>query len=244
MENKKLVIGHLFPDLLNMYSDRGNILALKNRLLWRGIDAEVIEFHRDDVIDITDLDIIFIGGASDREQKQALDKLRPVQNELKTYVENGGVMLAVCGGYPLIGTSSSLLGETVEGLSLADMRTESGDKRAIGNVVIEVNLAGQDMKIAGFENHSTKTYLGDAEPLGKVLSGHGNNGVDGTCGVVYKNLIGSYLHGPLLPKNPKLTDYLLQKALQNKYGEEVVLAPLCDTAEENAHNYAVSRFSK
>lgn len=244
MERKTIRIGHLFPDLLNMYSDKGNILALTKRLLWRGIDAEVVEFFRDDAIDITDLDIIFIGGASDREQKQALDKLRPVQNELKAYVEKGGVMLAVCGGYPLVGTSCSLLGETIEGLSLVDIRTEASDKRVIGNVVIEANLAGQKMTIAGFENHSTKTYLGDAKPLGKILRGHGNNGTDGTCGVVYKNLVGTYLHGPLLPKNPKLTDYLLQKALQNKYGEEVVLTPLCDTAEENAHNYAVSRFSK
>lgn len=244
MENKKLVIGHLFPDLLNMYSDRGNILALQNRLLWRGIDAEVIEFCRDDELDITNLDIVFIGGASDREQQQALDKLRPVQSELKAYVENGGVMLAVCGGYPLVGTSCSLQGETVEGLSLVDIRTEASEKRAIGNVVIEACLDGKTMKVVGFENHGTKTYLGESLTLGKVLSGHGNNGQDSTCGVVYKNLVGTYLHGPLLPKNPDLTDYLLQKALQNKYGEESVLAPLFDVAEERAHDYAVNRFSK
>ncbi|MBE7010633.1 MAG: glutamine amidotransferase [Ruminococcaceae bacterium] len=244
MEPKKIVIGHLFPDLLNMYSDAGNIKALQMRLLWRGIEAEVRSFYADDEIDISGVDILFVGGGSDREQRRVLDKLLPLREKLLSYVEAGGVMLAVCGAYPMVGKTCVLSGETVEGLGLVNIYSTAGEKRVIGNVVIESSVTGESMTIVGFENHSSMTHLEDNTPLGRLLCGHGNNDADDSCGIVYKNLIGTYLHGPLLPKNPKLTDYLITKALQKKYGEEVTLAPFCDKAEETAHAYAVKRFVK
>ncbi len=238
----KLVIGHLFPDLLNMYSDKGNVMALQNRMLWRGFDMEVKEFNKEDEIDLGTLDIVLLGGGSDREQRVVCETLRPLQSALQEYVESNGVLLATCGGYPLLGRTCVLQEETVEGLHLLDIYTEAGDKRKIGNVVLSEDAEGQG--IVGFENHSTKTFIGQYAPLGKVVCGFGNNGTDGTCGVTYKNVIGTYLHGPLLPKNPALADRLLKAALERKYGEEITLPALQDEAEKAAHDYVVNRFAQ
>ncbi len=241
MERKTLTIGHLFPEFLNMYGDKGNILALQNRLLWRDMDAEVKTFGIEDEIDFKTLDIIVLGGGSDREQKLVCGRLQKDREALSAYIESGGVLLALCGAYPMLGKHFVLKDETLEGLCVLDIDTEPENKRHIGDVVIRSDITGEELLIVGFENHSGKTRIGANKPLGTVCCGFGNNGEDKTCGVIYKNTVGTYLHGPLLPKNPVLTDYLLRCALKRKYGEKVELAPLCDRAENEAHDYIVSR---
>lgn len=244
MENKKLTIGHLFPDLLNLYGDKGNILTLKNRLLWRGMEAEIRTFEKDDILDFQDLDILFLGGGSHREQLWVLKRLKTVVAALSDFVESDGVFLAVCGGFQMLGKTYKTLTETVEGLSILDIKTEEKEDRFIGNVVLSSEVSGEEMTIVGFENHGGRTDIGSHIPLGRVICGQGNNGKDGTCGVVYKNLIGTYLHGPLLPKNPKLADELLKRAFRRKYGTDIFLAPLDDSLENEAHQYVVNRFTK
>lgn len=241
MENKKLVIGHLYPDLLNLYGDTGNIRTLESRLLRRGLAAEVVRVQKGDVIDFKALDIIFLGGGADREQKQVCALLQAQREGMVEYAESGGVLMAVCGGYQLLGRAYPLEGQLAEGLGILDIKTEVNDNRLIGNVVISSEMTGEEQQFVGFENHAGRTYIGSHKPFGRVLTGHGNNGEDGTCGVVYKNVLGTYLHGSLLPKNPALADYLLMQALLRKYGDGQ-LTSIEDRAENEAHDYAVQRF--
>lgn len=235
----KLNICHLYPDLLNLYGDKGNITALRRRLEWRGIEAEVTEYKIDDTPDFSDKDIVFLGGGSDREQRLVCGKLLEQKEKLSEYVENNGCLAAVCGGYQLLGKYYKLEDETIEGLSLVDLYTEQKPGRLIGKVVLKSEIF--DDYIVGFENHGGRTYTGGAKPLGKVLYGCGNNGEDKCEGVVYKNIIGTYLHGPILPANPKLTDYILERALEKKYGE-VHLTPLDDSAETEAREFIVNKY--
>lgn len=239
----QLTIGHLYPDLLNLYGDRGNIAALTNRLLWRGMDAKVVSFELQDDIDFSKLDIVFLGGGSDREQQLVCNRLLEQKDAFTAYVEDGGVTLAVCGGYQLLGRYYQLKEETIPGLSILDITTEAGEGRLIGNVVLSTSLDGRAFQVAGFENHGGRTHIGDHLPFGKVAAGFGNNGEDGTEGVLYKNTIGTYLHGPLLPKNPEVADFLLSRALERKYGARVVLSLLDDTLELEAKGYIVDRFA-
>ena len=197
----KITIGHLYPDLLNLYGDRGNIQCLMKRCLWRGIEAETIAFELGDKIDFSKLDIVLLGGGSDREQMLVCEKLKEIQKDFKAYVEDNGVVIAICGGYQLLGNYYKTDQGMIEGLKLVDMSTEQGKGRLIGNIVMQSDLF--DMPIVGFENHGGRTTIGNNKPLGKVLSGYGNDGQSGEEGVVYKNVIGTYLHGPLLPKNPQ-----------------------------------------
>ena len=197
----KITIGHLYPDLLNLYGDRGNIQCLMKRCLWRGIEAETIAFELGDKIDFSKLDIVLLGGGSDREQMLVCEKLKEIQKDFKAYVEDNGVVIAICGGYQLLGNYYKTDQGMIEGLKLVDMSTEQGKGRLIGNIVMQSDLF--DMPIVGFENHGGRTTIGNNKALGKVLSGYGNDGQSGEEGVVYKNVIGTYLHGPLLPKNPK-----------------------------------------
>ncbi|HIT91156.1 MAG TPA: glutamine amidotransferase, partial [Candidatus Merdenecus merdavium] len=190
----KITIGHLYPDLLNLYGDRGNILCMSKRLNWRGIDSEVIEYHLEDEIDFSKLDIILLGGGSDREQQIVCHRLQKIKEEFKAYVERGGVVLAVCGGYQLLGNYYQIGEEKIQGLGIIDMYTQQEKKRLIGNIVIDCELF--DLPLVGFENHGGRTYLGNNKPLGKVLYGKGNNDHDQVEGVLYKNVIGTYLHGP------------------------------------------------
>lgn len=238
----KLTIGHLYPDLLNLYGDRGNIQCLMKRCLWRGIEAETIAFELDDNIDFSNLDIVLLGGGSDREQMLVCEKLKEIQKDFKEYVEQGGVVIAICGGYQLLGNYYKTDMGTIEGLSLVDMYTEQGEDRLIDNIVLQSELF--DMPIVGFENHGGRTFIGENKPLGKVLYGSGNDGKSGYEGVVYKNVIGTYLHGPLLPKNPQLADELILRALKKKYGEDVTLSPLDDSQEKAANDYIFNRFVK
>lgn len=238
----KLTIGHLYPDLLNLYGDRGNIQCLMKRCLWRGIEAETVSFELSDKIDFSNLDIVLLGGGSDREQMLVCEKLKEIQKDFKEYVEQNGVVIAICGGYQLLGNYYKTDVGTIEGLSLVDMYTEQGEDRLIDNIVLQSELF--DMPIVGFENHGGRTFIGENKPLGKVLYGSGNDGKSGYEGVVYKNVIGTYLHGPLLPKNPQLADELILRALKKKYGENVTLSALDDSQEKEANEYIYNRFVK
>ena len=238
----KLTIGHLYPDLLNLYGDRGNIQCLMKRCLWRGIEAETIAFELDDKIDFSNLDIVLLGGGSDREQMLVCEKLKEIQKDFKEYVEQDGVVIAICGGYQLLGNYYKTEEVIIEWLSLVDMYTEQGENRLIDNIVLQSELF--DMPIVGFENHGGRTFIGENKPLGKVLYGSGNDGKSGYEGVVYKNVIGTYLHGPLLPKNPQLADELILRALKKKYGENITLSALDDSQEKAANDYIFNRFVK
>lgn len=235
----KLTIGHLYPELLNLYGDRGNIQCMMKRSLWRGIEAETIAFGLEDSIDFSKLDIVLLGGGSDREQRIVCSRLRDIRENFHHYVEDGGSVLAVCGGYQLLGHYYKTEEDTLEGLSLVDFYTEQGSPRLIDNIVLE--NPDFTLPIVGFENHGGRTYIGDNKPFGKVVYGHGNNGEDGQEGVLYKNVVGTYLHGPLLPKNPHICDYLLSNALERKYGKGS-LEPLDDTQEIQANQELYKRF--
>lgn len=234
---------HLYPDLLNLYGDRGNIECMRRRLMWRGINAEVEAYTCADEgkreIDIDGADIIFIGGGSDREQKIVCGRLLEHKDALRDYVENDGVLAAVCGGYQLLGKYYKLEDKTIEGLGILDIYTEQGKKRLIGNIILESELFPE--RIVGFENHGGRTYIGNHTPLGRVVSGYGNDEKSGAEGVIYKNVVATYLHGPLLPKNPTLCDYILTNALKRKYPDFDTLAMLDDTLEHTASNYIAER---
>jgi CobQ-like glutamine amidotransferase family enzyme len=225
----------LYPDLMNIYADRGNLLLLEQRCRWRGIDFSVQDVSLGDALDPEGADLYYIGGGQDRDQRLcALDLAEVKRDALHTVAERGGVILAVCGGYQLLGHSYELGDETLPGVGLVDLRTIREDgPRLIGNVAIEVELAPGDRRVlAGFENHGGRTHLGSsAEPLGRVLRGHGNNGRSGYEGVRAGNVIGTYMHGPLLPKNAWFADWLIATAL----GLDDPLAGLDDRLEEAAH---------
>lgn len=238
----KIRIGHLYPDLLNLYGDRGNIQCLMKRCEWRGIEAETVAFELGDKIDFSDLDIVLLGGGSDREQMIVGEKLQEIREDFKEYVENNGVVIAICGGYQLIGNYYKTEQGTIQGLGLVDLYTEQGEGRLIQNIVLTSDLF--DMPVVGFENHGGRTCINDNQPLGKVLYGSGNDGKSGYEGVVYKNVIGTYIHGPLLPKNPQLADWLIARALERKYGQRAELTPLDDSQEKEANDYVYHRFVK
>lgn len=241
----KLIIGHMYPDLLNLYGDRGNIITLKRRCEWRGIDTEIKSITIDTKTDFTDIDILFLGGGSDREQKIVSDDLTLKRaKNLKAAIDDGLILLSICGGYQLLGKYYlSSTGNKLPGIGALDIYTVAGNKRMIDNIIINANVNGKTFKMVGFENHSGKTYLQNVEPLGKVIYGNGNNGEDGKEGAVYKNTFGTYLHGPVLPKNPEFTDMLIQRALDRKYGKHQ-LEPLDDSFEHLTQNAIIKRFAK
>jgi CobQ-like glutamine amidotransferase family enzyme len=229
---------HLYPDLMSVYGDRGNVLALVRRAEWRGIDIQVSQLTVGDRLDPTEADLIFFGGGQDREQEVvSADFLRQKGEAVRQAVEEGAALLSVCGGYQLLGQSYTTVdGQELPGAGLFDVRSVPGPKRHIGNVLIETNLDGQPRTLVGFENHSGRTYLAPGvQPLGRAVVGAGNNGEDHTEGALFKGAIGCYLHGSLLPKNPWLADRLLIDALQHRRGEPVELEPLDDRLEIEAH---------
>jgi lipid II isoglutaminyl synthase (glutamine-hydrolysing) len=231
----------LYPEQMNIYADRGNILFLKWRCEWRGIGFSYAAAGPGDSLDPAAHDLIYVGGGQDRDQRiVAEDMVATKRRGLGEAVEDRAVVLGVCGGYQLLGHSYQLGDERIPGLGLAELETvrEPGP-RLIGNIEIEVDLGQGPRELAGFENHGGRTYLGDgAEPLGRVVRGHGNNGRDGFEGVRRANMIGTYLHGPLLPKNSWLADRLIQLALARRHGTEPELAPLDDALENAAHESA------
>jgi CobQ-like glutamine amidotransferase family enzyme len=224
----------LYPEQMNIYADRGNILFLTRRCEWRGIGFSYAAAGPGEGFDPGAHDLLYLGGGQDRDQRAvAADMVASKREAIAAAVDDGAVLLAVCGGYQLLGHSYQLDGEKLPGLGLADLETvrEPGP-RLIGNVAIEVDLGDGPRTVAGFENHGGRTYLGGgAEPLGRVISGFGNNGKDGFEGVRRDNLIGTYLHGPLLPKNAWLADRLLALALERRYGARPDLKPLGDELE-------------
>jgi CobQ-like glutamine amidotransferase family enzyme len=228
----------LYPDQMNIYADRGNILFLRRRCEWRGIGFLQEAAGPGEVIDPSAHDLIYVGGGQDRDQRAvAADMVDTKRDALAEAVADGAVLLAVCGGYQLLGHSYQVGEDRLPGLGIADLETvrEPGP-RLIGNVAIEARLGeGEPRTIAGFENHGGRTYLGaGAEPLGTVVSGFGNNGRDGLEGVRRDNLIGTYLHGPLLPKNAWLADHLIALALERRLGRRPDLEPLDDGLEIEA----------
>jgi CobQ-like glutamine amidotransferase family enzyme len=231
----------LYPEQMNIYADRGNMIFLRHRCEWRGISFSYAAAGPGERFDPGAHDLIYIGGGQDRDQRMvAADMVTTKGDDLGSAVGDGAVLLAVCGGYQLLGHSYQLGEERIPGLGLADLETvrEPGE-RLIGNVAIEADLGTGPQLIAGFENHGGRTYLGDgAKPLGKVIKGFGNNGRDRFEGVRRGNLIGTYLHGPLLPKNAWLADRLIQLALARREGSEPELAPLDDSLEAAAHESA------
>jgi lipid II isoglutaminyl synthase (glutamine-hydrolysing) len=238
MDEMELRVLSLYPEQMNIYADRGNILFLQRRCEWRGIGFSHAGAGVGEAVDPAAHDLFYVGGGQDRDQRMvAADMVAGKREALAAAVDDGAALLAVCGGYQLLGHSYQLGEEKLPGLGLADLETvrEPGP-RLIGNVAIEVDLGAGARVLAGFENHGGRTYLGDgAQPLGRVLKGHGNNGADGFEGVRRDNLIGTYLHGPLLPKNAWLADHLIALALERRYGARPELEPLNDALESAAH---------
>ena len=241
MSARTIRLGHLYPREMSIYGDRGNIISLHDRTRRRGIELDVVEIGRDsDGVD--DIDIFFMGGGQDQDQDLvASDLAGPKREAVKAAIAGGAALLAVCGGYQFLGSHYTTVdGTRVPGLGLVDLRTEAGQTRAIGNVLVDASMLGLDPPtLVGFENHAGRTFLGPGlSPLGRCIVGRGNNGADGVEGVVSGTVIGTYLHGSLLPKNPHLTDHLLAIALAHRHpGSE--LEPL-DAAEEMAAHRAMA----
>ncbi len=237
-------VGWLYPDLMNIYGDRGNILTLMRRAQWRGFDARLVELGRGAAAEVMDdVDVFFFGGGQDREQALVYeDLLEFKQPPLQRAVAQGAQVLAVCGGYQLLGHYYQTAdGERYDGIGLIDVRTEAGSKRFIGDVIVEARIPGlKPSTLVGFENHSGRTFLGPkAKSLGKVVLGNGNNGADGQEGCMQGGVVGTYLHGSLLPKNPQFADHLIRAALRRRGVDE--LSALDDSLELAAHDFVLRR---
>lgn len=246
----ELNICHLYPDLLNLYGDRGNIISLQKRCEWRGITANTLSISLNENFDAEKFDLIFLGGGQDYEQEIIQeDFLTQKGTEIKNAINNYKVFLCICGGYQLMGNYYKTWdGKEIEFLGALDIHTIASKERMIGNFVFQCDFLKTenfDGKIVGFENHSGRTYLGDTvSPLGKILVGGGNNGEDKTEGSIYKNVFCSYSHGSLLPKNPALADHLIELALKQKYKDFVSLQKIDNTFEENARNFMINKLIK
>ena len=234
----KLKILHLYPKEMNLYGDHGNVLALVKRCEWRNIQTEVIAHEPGNPIP-DDIDIIFGGGGQDSNQNIIEDDLRRIAADIKKHVDNKVPALVICGLYQLFGHYFETGdGKKIDGISVIDITTKAGQNRLIGNIVINTTEFGE---VVGYENHSGLTTIGKtAKPFGTVIRGYGNNSNDLTEGARYKNCIGTYLHGPILPKNPRITDWLILKALERRQ-PKAKLDRLDDSIENNAHKVAVSR---
>jgi CobQ-like glutamine amidotransferase family enzyme len=257
----RLRLAHLYPEQMNIYGDRGNILTLTQRCAWRGVAVDLLPVGVGADVDWGALDIAFFGGGQDSGQALiAADFVERQGPALRAAVEDGLVLLSICGGYQLLGhTYVTHTGEQLPGVGVFDARTVGGEVRLIGNIVVETEVGSWELgvgstvptpnsqlptptRLVGFENHSGRTYLGPgARPLGRVLAGHGNNGEDGGEGAVYRNAFGCYMHGSLLPKNPFFADHLIGLALRRRYGPGAELAPLDDRLELAAQRTMVER---
>ena len=239
----ELKICHLYPDVLNLYGDRGNILCMRRRLEWRGIGCTVAELPLGVKDSLLDYDLFFIGGGQDFEQTVLLSDLAAGRGkDLRAAAEDGKALLCICGGYQLMGTGYRTAdGQLCEYTGILDLYTEGSTDRMIGNFAYRLGEESGGSVVIGFENHGGRTHLGPGlSPLGTVLKGFGNNGADHTEGVRWKNIFGTYSHGPVLPKNPDFCDHILRTALIRKYGA-AELAPLDDAAERAAHQAMARR---
>lgn len=242
----ELNICHLYPDILNLYGDRGNIITMKRRLEGRGIKVNIDECSIGQPLNADKYDIFFIGGGQDFEQEVLLRDLSSGKaQDIRTAVEEEKTFLAICGGYQMLGEYYKTWdGVQLDFIGAIGVHTIGAKERMIGNYMFRTTPESGDTVVVGFENHSGKTYLSEqVAPLGMMLSGNGNNGEDKTEGARYKNVFGTYSHGSLLPKNPVLCDFILQTALNHRYDGAEPLAPLDDTLELNAHHYMQERLS-
>ena len=240
----KIIVGHLFPNYLNIYADRGNMAVLARRAAWRGHELEVRALGAGDELRPGEHDLYYIGGGQDREQALVAPDLEGKGPALIEAVANGAAFLAVCGGYQLLGRYyRDRSGAELPGIGLLPHHTVAGERRMIGDVLLECELEpGERKTLAGFENHAGRTYLDEgAQPLGRVVAGFGNNGKDGFEGARVEGAVGTYLHGPLLPRNPWLADWLLAQALAHRTGEALQLEPLEDELEAEAHVVSADR---
>ena len=240
MAKRQLTLAHLYPKMLNIYGDYGNVLTLKKRCEWRDIELIIDEVNIGDKISRHDM--YFIGGGQDMQQIAVAKELRNNKEFLKDEQKLNSVFLAICGGYQLLGHYyQPAEGPRLDGIGLLDVYTVAGSERFIGNVTTKVNYLKRNT-LVGFENHSGLTYLqGSTQPMSHVLVGKGNNGEDGTEGARYKNVFGTYLHGSFLPKNPHFADYLIELGLKKRYGVEITLEPLDDSLEYYAHAAVVRK---
>jgi CobQ-like glutamine amidotransferase family enzyme len=242
----KIIIGHLYPDLMNMYGDRGNIIALVKRCQWRNIEVEVKNIYFGKKFDTSAYDLVFMGGGQDKEQRLVAEDFQKIKGkDIKKAANNKLVILGICGGYQLFGKYyKTSQGDEIPGIGILDVYTEAGQKRMIGNSVININQGliprTQNLTtLVGFENHSGQTFLGKkAKPLGTVKIGYGNNGESQEEGACENNVFGTYLHGSFLPKNPHFADFLITLALNRKHGP-IDLKPLDDDLEIKAHKAAL-----
>ncbi len=234
----RIRVGHLYPEYLNIYADRGNIAVLSARARVRGHELDVQAIGMGDAVPTVDL--FYVGGGQDREQELVAHDLAAKSGPLREAVEAGAAFLAVCGGYQLLGRSyRDVAGVDLPGVGLLPLHTVAGERRMIGDVLLDCAWAGETL--AGFENHAGRTILDEgAEPLGRVVSGFGNDGESGFEGCRYKRVYGTYLHGPLLPRNPWFADRLLEEALAHA-GVEARLEPLPDELEREAHAVSSAR---
>ena len=239
----ELKICHLYPDILNLYGDLGNVLCLRRRLEWRGIESSVTRVPLGSPLKLSDYDMLFIGGGQDFEHELLAAELKRGSGaELRAAIGDGLCVLSICGGFQMLGkTFKTAEGKGYDFAGVLDMYTVAGKERMTGDYKFRCGDSASGSIVVGFENHSGKTYLAPSlSPLGTVINGHGNNGEDGSEGVHYKNCYGSYSHGPLLPKNPQLCDHILLTALERKYGR-IELAPLDDKVELAAHDFMCAR---
>ncbi len=249
MEEKSITICHLYPDLLNLYGDRGNIAVLQKRCEWRGINANVVSLGVGDDVDFSEVDLFFMGGGQDFDQYTlesdlGIGKPGSKAARLTRAIEDDAPVLAICGGYQILGQYYvGADGQRAGFIGAIPVYTEAGNDRLIGNVMFEATALEGSPLVVGFENHAGRTRLEPgATPLGKVVSGYGNNGEDGTEGIRYRNVVATYSHGPLLPKNPQVADALIGLACERKYpGFE--LSPLDDVLETQAHDVMARRLS-
>lgn len=242
MTDYQLTIAWLYPDLMSIYGDRGNIISLTKRCEWRGIAVKVHPIYLDTAIsELRNADLLFMGGAQDRQQTIVAQDLQKKKQVLSEMIEDHVPGLYICGGFQYLGKYyKEADGTHIEQLGILDVWTENpGGRRLIGNIAVDASdfLGVKKTILVGFENHGGRTRLGPTvKPLGKVIKGYGSNAEDHTEGAVYKNSIGTYLHGPILPKNPMLSDWLIQKALEKKYKTEITLEALDDLLANKAHS--------
>lgn len=236
---KTLTICHLYPDLLDVYADRGNVTVLEKRCAWRGIETQVRAICAGDAIDFSGADIVLIGTGAVNDQIKVCALRDTLSQPLKAHVEAGGVMLAIGESYRLLGNFFYADGVRYDGLGVLDIDTHDTQTRFIGHFATEAMLGDRAVMLVGFEHHTGKTDIKACKPFGRVISGYGNDGC-GYDGVIYKNTIGTYMHGPILPKNPELADFLIRTALEKKYGE-TELCVLDDTVAQAAREVVLGR---
>lgn len=239
MVEMELHVAWLYDDLLELYGDRGNMSVLKMRCEKRGITLHIHQYSVGDQFDLTVMDMIFIGGGSDREQNIIYEDLLARRDDFVTAIENDVVVLLICGGYQLMGQYyKDLDGNMLKGLGIFDYYTESSRDRMVGYIGIDCEIDGRTFQLIGFENHGGKTK-NVTQTLGKVFAGHGNNGEDGHEGVLYKNVFGTYLHGPLLTRNPELADVFIEKMVR-RHHTDFMITPLDDTLELGAKQQVIT----